>query len=187
MLRLTDHAHQICDEILEEGDVAIDATVGNGHDTLFLAEAVGAEGRVYGFDVQADALNLTRQKLGEELLLRVTLLHKSHAEMDQHIESSDRGCIKVIMFNLGYLPGGDKEITTMTESTLVAMEAACKLLHPEGVITILAYPGHETGHDETKAVVEFLNTMDRERWELKTIEAQVPFNTPLTAPYFRMA
>lgn len=171
MIRLTDRAHEVCRRFLQPGDIAIDATVGNGHDTLFLAEIVGPEGRVYGFDVQEAALEQARQKLGPEYSSRVTLFHNSHAEMKQLIEPAHRGHIKVVMFNLGYLPGGNKEITTHTESTLNAIEVACELLHPAGLISVTAYPGHDAGRHETGAVADFFRDREADGWCLETIEA----------------
>jgi 16S rRNA C1402 N4-methylase RsmH len=171
MIRLTDRAHEICQRFLQPGDIAVDATVGNGHDTLFLAKVVGPSGRVYGFDVQEAALEQTRQKLGQEYLSRVIFLLHSHAEMNQWIEPEHRGHMKVVMFNLGYLPGGDKAVTTHAESTLVAIEAACGLLHPEGIISVIAYPGHNAGRDETGTVTDFFRAREADGWCLEIIEA----------------
>jgi len=171
MQRLTDRAHDICRAALQTGDVAIDATVGNGYDTIFLAESVGVNGRVYGFDIQPSAIKSARENLGSKLRKRVTLIQRSHVEMDHCIEESDRNHVKVIMFNLGYLPGGDKEITTRTESTLAAIQIACDLLHPKGLISIIAYPGHEAGKAETDAVFSFLDSLDTANWKSETIQA----------------
>lgn len=171
MNRLTDRAHEICGAVLSSGDVAIDATLGNGYDTLFLANAVGSDGCVYGFDIQERAVDLTSEQLGEPLRSRVKLLRESHAEMETFIAEEDRGRIQVIMFNLGYLPGGEKEITTRTDSTLSAIKAACRLLHPEGVISIIAYPGHDAGQKETEAVASYLNDLTGNGWSYIMIEA----------------
>ncbi|MBD3672582.1 MAG: methyltransferase domain-containing protein [Planctomycetaceae bacterium] len=171
MNRLTDRAHEICGAVLSSGDVAIDATLGNGHDTLFLANTVGPDGRVYGFDIQERAIDLTSERLGDPLRSRVELLRESHAQMETFIAEEDRGRIQVIMFNLGYLPGGEKEITTRTESTLAALEASCRLLHPEGVISIIAYPGHDAGLEETEAVAAYLNDLTVNGWNYQMIEA----------------
>lgn len=171
MLRLTERAHEICAQVLSPGDIAIDATVGNGHDTLFLAETVGPTGRVYGFDIQATALAQTAQRLGDDLGSRVTLIQKSHAEMGTCLDEADRERVRVIIFNLGYLPGGAKEITTQTESTLTAIESACRLLHPSGMISIIAYPGHDAGREETEAVVACLGELEVSGWKYEMTEA----------------
>ena len=167
MLRLTELAHRICGQVLEEGDCVIDATVGNGHDTRFLANAVGSSGRVYGFDIQPEAIDLTRRTLASIEDNRVTLITGSHADMGDRIPAEHHGRIKLIMFNLGYLPGGDKEITTQTESTRLALEASCRLLAHDGLISIIAYPGHAGGAEETAAVETFLQQKEVEGWHVE--------------------
>lgn len=171
MLRLTELAHQLCRQILQPGDVAIDATVGNGHDTVFLAEAVSPSGHVYGFDIQPAALDRTRDKLDAEHQDCVTLIAGSHATMQASIPAEHHGKIKTIMFNLGYLPGGNKQITTQTETTLAALAAACGILSTEGLICIIAYPGHEAGREETSAVERFLQEKSSEGWHFETFPA----------------
>lgn len=152
------------------GDVAIDATLGNGYDTLFLAQSVAASGHVYGFDVQATALAATTQRLQQHNLQdRVTLYQTSHANMREHISADLLGSIKAIMFNLGYLPGADKSIMTQAESTLQALSLACEFLSAQGVMTILAYPGHVGGDLETRSVEDWLSRLDAERYVVESI------------------
>lgn len=154
-------AHQHIKNTLRSGDVAIDATVGNGHDTLFLAEQVTSKGRVYGFDIQPAAINATREKLQHNQLIEcVMLIQVSHADMAVHIPAQHHGNIKACMFNLGYLPKGDKAIITQTSSTLLALTAACSLLAPRGLITILAYSGHAGGDEETDRVEQWAEQLD---------------------------
>lgn len=167
MLRLTELAHQICRQTLQPGDVAIDATAGNGHDTLFLAETVGPAGRVFAFDIQPEALEQTRQQLETLNDERVTLIAGSHADMGNLIPAGHHGNVKAIVFNLGYLPGGNKQITTQTGTTLRALEAACRLVADSGLISIVAYPGHVAGSAETKAVEQFLQHKEQEGWNLQ--------------------
>ncbi len=146
---------------LYEGAWAVDATVGNGHDTLFLARAVGSEGHVWGFDVQEEALrragNLLRTYGVEE---RVTLIHGGHEEIDTRLPSILQGRISVVMFNLGYLPGGDKQIITRTETTLQALEKALAFLKSGGVISMVLYPGHPGGMEEARAVRAYVHQRD---------------------------
>ncbi|MGR9043924.1 MAG: class I SAM-dependent methyltransferase [Gammaproteobacteria bacterium] len=152
-ISLVKEAHARVQRHLQPGEIALDATVGNGHDTLFLADRVGASGHVYGFDIQAAALASARLKLErQELHTRVTLSCDSHARIAEVIPAHHCGHIKVIMFNLGYLPGSDKTVITRTESTLAALNAAIKILAPNGMITLLTYPGHAGGDEETGAV-----------------------------------
>jgi len=156
-------AHQHIQHTLRSGDVAIDATVGNGHDTLFLAEQVSLQGRVYGFDIQQVAIMATTEKLQHNQLVDcVTLIQASHADMAVHIPAQHHGNIKACMFNLGYLPKGDKAIITQTSSTLLALTAACSLLAPQGLITILAYSGHAGGDEETDHVEQWAEQLDEQ-------------------------
>lgn len=169
-ISLPETAHGIIREYLQRGDTAIDATVGNGHDTVFLAETVGATGQVYGFDIQAQALQVTRQRLRQQGLdARATLFEVSHAAMVQYIPGQLHGGIKAIMFNLGYLPGADKTLITQTQSTLQAIDAACQLLTIAGVITVLAYPGHAGGDAETRSLTVWLRQLDAGQFFVETL------------------
>jgi hypothetical protein len=152
------------------GDVAIDATLGNGYDTVFLAELVGPVGHVYGFDVQETALEITSQRLQlQNLQNKVTLYQTSHANMRDWIPTKLLGGIKAIMFNLGYLPGADKSIMTQSESTLQALSLACEFLSEQGVMTVLAYPGHVGGDLETRSVEQWLSRLDADRYCVEAI------------------
>ena len=115
---LTKAAQDRIAQSLQPGQFAIDATMGNGHDTLFLAELVGAEGRVFGFDIQQQALANTRQRLADAgLENRATLIQGGHEHMELLLPSRVVGQVSAIMFNLGYLPGGDKHTVTRPETT----------------------------------------------------------------------
>lgn len=169
-ISLTESAHNSIREHLLTGDVAIDATLGNGYDTVFLAGLVGSGGHVYGFDVQATALEITSQRLQQQNLQnRVTLCQTSHANMRDWIPTKLLGGIKAIMFNLGYLPGADKSIMTQSESTLQALSLACEFLSEQGVMTVLAYPGHVGGDLETRSVEEWLSRLDANRYCVESI------------------
>ena len=154
MPRLTELAHAAVRRVLAVGEVAIDATAGNGHDTRLLAELVGPAGRVFAFDIQPEALACTAKELGDTS--NVTLLARDHAEMRDAIPPELHGRIGAVMFNLGYLPGGDKSITTQPASTLKAISSALELLRPGGVLTVIAYIGHPGGAKEAEAVAELL-------------------------------
>jgi predicted methyltransferase len=154
MPRLIELAHEAVRAGLKPGDVAVDATAGNGHDTLLLVELVGPTGRVFAFDVQPDALARTAARLGGAS--NVVLLKRDHAEMGAAIPVEHHGRIGAVMFNLGYLPGGDHALITRTASTLSALSAALELLRPDGVLTVLAYTGHPGGAEEADAVARAL-------------------------------
>lgn len=145
-------------DVLQEGDLAVDGTVGNGHDTLFLAQAVGDSGRVYGFDIQEAALASARARLQEgQVAQRVTLLQESHAQLREFVPDG----VKAVTFNLGYLPGGDKSVVTMEESTLLALRAALDLLVPGGILSIVLYAGHDEGKLESEAVLNWAQQLDQ--------------------------
>jgi len=167
-MSLTQQAHQIIlDNLqqrgLEKARYSIDATCGNGHDTLFLAKNTSEH--VFAFDVQEQAINQTKQKIdGINKSDLVTLFLASHEQMDALLNSSDSfkndsdvNQFDAIIFNLGYLPRSDKSITTQASSTLKALEQSIVLLAPEGAITLLCYPGHDGGSSETSEVVDWLN------------------------------
>lgn len=160
-LSLTAQAQQIIVDRLSVGDAVIDATLGNGYDALFLAQCVGSQGVLFGFDVQLQALTNSQHRLSE--LTDAPAIHfmlASHAEMFQRIPSAYQGRIKAIMFNLGYLPGADKHCMTQVDSTLIALQAAIELLAPGGVLTVMVYPGHPGGDQEAEAVAAWLHGLD---------------------------
>ena len=154
------HKHFIL-EHLGEGDVAVDFTMGNGNDTLFLSRTVGESGRVYAFDIQEDALISTEAHLKREgAPENYTLICASHDRVDEFVKEP----IKAGMFNLGYLPrSGRKAVTTMRATTLPAVEKALKLLAPDGALIVAIYPGHEEGALEGEALREYFKTLSKYR------------------------
>jgi len=157
--RLTELAHQAVSAVVNLGEVAIDATTGNGHDTCFLAKLVGEDGKIFALDCQAEALQRTRRRLEENRLTNVTLRQCDHADISTIIPAEFADQASAVMFNLGYLPGGDKSIITRTESSVTAIANSLPLLRRGGVLTVMAYPGHEGGDRETSAVEEFLMSL----------------------------
>jgi len=161
-----ERAHTLATDAVPAGGVAVDATIGNGHDTAVLARAVGADGQVFGFDVQAAALSETRARLAEGGLAgRVELRHAGHETMERHIPDSQHGAVDAVMFNLGYLPGGDHAHTTSPPTTLPALDAAARLLRVGGVLTVVAYTGHEGGDEEAAAVDAWAADLPQSRFE----------------------
>ena len=131
------------------GDTVVDATMGNGKDTLFLAELVGEGGHVHAFDVQPEAVERTRERVHEAGFDgRVSLHLAGHETMKAHVAPG----VQAVMFNLGWLPGAEHVVTTLTRTTLTAVQAACELLAPGGIVTICVYPGHEEGRRELEAL-----------------------------------
>ncbi len=127
---------------LSEGCAAADCTAGNGHDTCFLASLCGESGHVYAFDIQGSALAYTAALLEKEGLAgRVTLIRDGH----EHIPDHGLPPLDAVMFNLGWLPGGDKSVTTRWETTKSGVLGALALLKRGGLLTVCVYPGHEEG------------------------------------------
>ena len=171
-------AHGLIRGALRPGDVAVDATAGNGHDTVLLAELVGAKGRVFAFDVQAAALAATRQRLQQQgLAERVQLLQASHADMARYLPKG----VQAIMFNLGWLPGGDKTVTTDAVTTIAALQAALELLQPHGLLVMVVYQGHPGARQERDAVEQWL--AQQEGTSCKCIRYQMVQATRVPAPY----
>ena len=156
-------AREVILRAVEPGDTVVDATMGNGHDTQMLCETVGPEGRVWAFDVQAKAVEETRNRLREQGLDgRAELILSGHEHMAEYV----KGPVKAVMFNLGWLPGGDHEVTTRWETTRTAVESALDLLAPMGVLVICAYPGHAEGEREKQELTAFLGGLDNRRYNV---------------------
>jgi predicted methyltransferase len=150
--------------MIREGDLAIDATAGNGHDTVFLAECVGSNGRVLAFDIQAAAICSARSRvIAASLVSRVEFHQRSHSGMTEHAENES---VSVVMFNLGYLPGEDHQLTTEPEETLTAMAAAAALLKPGGVLSVVCYPDHAAGAEEAAGVEEWMRSKTACGWRV---------------------
>ena len=139
---------------IREGDTVVDATMGNGKDTLFLCDLVGETGHVYAFDVQAEAVERTRERVREAGFEdRTTLLLAGHETMAEHIKAP----VQAVMFNLGWLPGAQHIVTTKTDTTIKAVHAALELIGPGGIVTVCVYPGHEEGTRELEALKEYVS------------------------------
>ena len=162
---------------LKEGDVAVDYTMGNGHDTEFLSKTVGERGKVYAFDIQLAALNSTAANLEKAGCPdNYTLLCASHHRVKEFVKEK----VKAGMFNLGYLPGSDKTITTLRHTTLAAIEAAIELMDKDAIILIAVYPGHAEGDIEGQLVNERLSQLDRKKYSVACFKM---VNSP-TSPFF---
>ena len=156
-------AHSFAARALRNGDVAVDATVGNGHDTQFLAEQVGPGGTVFGFDVQQEAVRRTRKRLEEAPdTASIDVFHAGHEQMLDHLPAEVHGTVSAVMFNLGYLPGSDSSCITRPDTTLDGIRAAVQGLRAGGLITIVLYTGHDGGAAEANAVWEWASAQPQE-------------------------
>ena len=155
-------AAELVGPALHEGARAVDATLGNGHDTLWLCGLVGDTGRVYGFDIQQAAVDRTRARLREAGVEgRATLFCAGHQDMATHVPEP----VDAVVFNLGWLPGAAHGVTTHVETTLRAADAALGLLKPDGILTICVYPGHEEGALEREALLTWASALDDRRFD----------------------
>jgi ubiquinone/menaquinone biosynthesis C-methylase UbiE len=146
-------SHLLLRQFVRAGDSVVDATCGNGSDTLLLAELTAASGRVWAFDIQQQALAATTARLREaDCLDHVTIVHAGHETLAELCGNQNNA----IVFNLGYLPGGDRSVVTRPESTLAALAQCLKILKPGGIILITAYPGHDGGRQEAEALDEWI-------------------------------
>lgn len=160
--------HRLVGDAVRPGDVVIDATVGTGRDTQFLSECVGSTGTVYGFDVQQAALDAT-QSLMNGKTSNVHLILAGHETMIEHIPVHHHGCVRAVTFNLGYLPRGERSITTAAPTTRRALGQALRLLVPGGLITIVCY-SHPEGYAEMQAVRDELATLSQ--WEYTCLQTE---------------
>ncbi|MFZ5688168.1 MAG: class I SAM-dependent methyltransferase [Bacillota bacterium] len=154
-------SHEIVKAVVTLGDTVVDATAGNGKDTLFLARTVGSSGKVIAFDCQMEAIQTTLHRLEQHGVSGwVQLVHAGHQLMDQFISEP----VKAVVFNLGYLPGSDKQVITTPENTICAVEKALRLLLVKGVVTIVVYSGHPGGREEALAVEEYLQGLSQKAY-----------------------
>jgi SAM-dependent methyltransferase len=162
-----DLAHQYMHRLLNGGDWAIDATCGNGHDTLELTRILHGRGGVIGIDIQQDAIEKTRTLLESQFpkedLRNVHLFCQSHADFPVLCFQNP---IRLVVYNLGYLPGGNKRMTTLTESTLQSVRHSLNIIIPGGAVLITCYPGHAEGAKEEKALHEELSNLSPRHYNI---------------------
>jgi precorrin-6B methylase 2 len=162
--RVLPYSKKLLKLAVSAGDVAVDCTIGNGHDTVYLAELVGETGHVYGFDIQEEAVKQTTEQLNKQKLTnRVTLFQASHAELLENIPAAAHSKIRGAIFNLGYLPGGDKEIVTLAESTIAAIEQLLSVMDKEAIIVLVVYHGHAEGQMERDSLLKYVTSLDQKK------------------------
>lgn len=162
--RVLQFAKTLMEKSVCDGDIVVDATLGNGHDTLFLAKLVGESGKVFGFDVQEQAIKNSQSLLLEHGLEKRTILfHKGHEHLLELIPSNHHGHVKAAIFNLGYLPGSDKSIVTMPGTTISAIDQLLKILSPQGVIVLVIYHGHPEGAIERDELMTYVQNIDQKQ------------------------
>ena len=170
MKRPLEMAHDFLAQVITQEDIVIDATMGNGHDTLFLAKLAK---QVYAFDIQEQALEKTSQRLQEAGLTNVELLLQGHETVDQFVTEA-----KAAIFNLGYLPSADKSIITQPQTTLEALDKLCHMLVKGGRIAIMIYYGHEGGDIEKDAVMDFVSQLPQQEYTATIYRTLNQINNP---------
>lgn len=159
--QITEYCHRFLAMYLEPGDVCVDATAGNGNDTEFLCRICGADGRVYAFDIQAEAILHTKERLElSGLDTRAVLIQDGHERMGEYVKES----VSAIVFNFGYLPGGNHSIATKPDTSIRAIEEGLKLLKPDGIMSLCIYSGQDSGYEERDAILSYLKGLDTKHW-----------------------
>lgn len=162
-----DLAHNYWEKLILPTDTVIDATCGNGQDTLVIARLAlqSGAGKVFAYDIQESAIEKTRDLLSTQIssdqLNCITFIKGCHSVFPQEIALKS---VKLIVYNLGYLPGGDKTVTTRVETTLNSIESALSLICPGGMLSITCYPGHPQGLLEEEALVSFAALLEAKEW-----------------------
>lgn len=166
---------KICRLKLNNGDKAVDCTMGNGNDTAFLCRLVGEKGKVYAFDIQESAVINTRKKLQElNFLERAEIILDGHQNIDKYIKEN----VRLAIFNLGYLPRGNHEITTKKETTIEAVQKCLDILEPNGIILLVIYTGHENGKTEKEGLESFTSKLNQKEYNVANVCFTNQINNP---------
>ncbi|KOR26516.1 class I SAM-dependent methyltransferase [Clostridium sp. L74] len=169
-------AKYICEKTLKFGDVAVDCTLGNGNDTILLANLVGNEGKIFSFDIQKEAIQGTKEKLKDFPYKNIILINDGHENLDKYIQEK----ANLFVFNLGYLPGNNHNVTTKAETTLKAVEKALKLLDDNGIVLLAIYHGHESGKEEKIVLEDFTSKLDQKVYNvMKSVFINQANNPPI--------
>ena len=170
---------------VKEGDICIDATAGNGNDTLALCQLVGESGKVIAFDIQETAIINTKKRLEENgVTERAGVYMESHTNMDKYAEENSVSCI---VFNFGYLPGGDHNLATRKESSIEAIHTGLHLLRKGGLMSLCIYSGGDSGFEERDAILEDLKTLDGKKYlVIKSEYYNRPNNPPMPVMIIKM-
>lgn len=160
--QITEWCHHFIREHVNAGDLCIDATAGNGNDTLFLCELVGEHGKVLAFDIQEEAVINTKKRLAEHgVLEQAVVLLESHTNMSRYAETDSVSCI---VFNFGYLPGGNHALATKKDTSIAAIHEGLRLLKKGGMMSLCIYSGGDSGFEERDAILAELKRLDPKKY-----------------------
>ena len=172
MKRLTELVHDLLQQHVRSGDAVVDATLGTGQDSAFLSSLVGADGQVFAFDVQADAIGVATARFEESSIRNVVTNQECHSRMAEFVPGECHGRLGAVVFNLGYLPGGDHSLVTQTSTSVVAVRAGYELLRPNGVLSVMGYIGHAGGAEEARAVETAMDELADRKWIHRDAEVE---------------
>lgn len=183
--QITQWCSRFIEEQVKEGDICIDATMGNGNDTLLLSRLAGSDGQVLAFDIQEQALQAARQKLlRENAPANYTLFLESHTHMADHVKPDSVSCI---VFNFGYLPGGDHSLATRSETSIQALEQSLTLLKKGGLLSLCIYSGGDSGFEERDALLTWLKKLDSHNYlVIRSDYYNRPNNPPIPVLVIRL-
>lgn len=157
-------SHQLLQDAVIPGDIVIDATAGNGNDTIFLSQLVGENGQVLAFDIQDQAIAATNKKLTEHAIHNTKIIQDSHEHVAAYLDTTDQ--ISGAIFNLGYLPGSDKTVITHGASTIKALNSMLAFLRKRGVIVLVIYHGHKGGTEEKETILNYAKALDQQSYNV---------------------
>ena len=170
-------SHEMILSVNLEDGIFIDATAGNGHDTLFMAQHIEKGSKILAFDIQEQAILQTRQLLqNHDLEEKVTCILDSHAQIFKYLGNHD--FVRLAIFNLGYLPGSDKKIITTLSSTIEAIQILLSRLEKNGKIIIVSYYGHEGGVEEKDSVEKLIAALPQKEWSVLKYQFINQINCP---------
>ncbi|RLL46458.1 methyltransferase domain-containing protein [Oceanobacillus piezotolerans] len=158
------YAHHLLEESVAKGETVVDATCGNGNDTLFLSEVVGEKGHVLAFDIQEQAIAVTQEAITKEGKTNISLIHDSHANIKTYL--SNEAELGGAIFNLGYLPRSDKSVITKPNSTIKAMDNILSLLKKGKLLILVVYHGHEGGKKEKQAILKHVAELKQNEYSV---------------------
>ncbi len=159
---------------------AIDATMGNGNDTLFLSEILEDNGKLYAFDIQECAIEQTKKRMAHLKELDITYIKDGHENMAKYVTSAD-----LIMFNLGYLPKANHDVMTKMETTIEAIKSGLEILTSKGMLTLVSYYGHPGGMAEKEGVKRFTSQLDYKLFDVMELNSINKKNNPPIVTFIR--
>ncbi len=159
--QVTNWCHSFIKQHVKEGDCCIDATAGNGNDTEILCELTGSTGKVYAFDIQEIAVQSVKERLSKKGLSAQVILD-GHQNMANYVDLDTP--VSCIVFNFGYLPTGDHQVSTNGDTSIQAIEMGLSLLKKDGLMSLCIYSGGDTGFDEKNMILNYLKTLDGKKY-----------------------